>query len=88
MTFRGTKYTFSTSDQHICVSILQIQAAHHLTIIIVQLFSDQAPTDLIARISKGYRRVTLEVSTQAMQIDLLEVFLTATLLLQCGRNID
>jgi len=43
---------------------------------------------LTARVSKVHNQVTLEISTEALRIGLLEVLLTATLLLQCGRNID
>lgn len=41
-----------------------------------------------ARISRQEASVTLELTTEAIQIGLLEVCIAATLLLQCGRNID
>ncbi|KAJ7362543.1 hypothetical protein DFH08DRAFT_1024805, partial [Mycena albidolilacea] len=41
-----------------------------------------------AQVSRGEGAVTLELTAEAIQIGLLEICVTATFLLQCGRNID
>ncbi|KAJ7627011.1 hypothetical protein FB45DRAFT_835313 [Roridomyces roridus] len=43
---------------------------------------------IYGRILRGEETVTLELTTEAIQVGLLEVCVAATLLLQCGRNID
>jgi len=50
------------------------------------LYSSSA--QLLARISKSQGTITLELTTRAMQMGLLEATIVATVLLQCGRNID
>ncbi|KZP25016.1 hypothetical protein FIBSPDRAFT_856395 [Athelia psychrophila] len=42
----------------------------------------------LARISKTYNIVSLEMAAEAMQLGLLEACVITTVLLQCGRNID
>ncbi|KAJ7864433.1 hypothetical protein B0H14DRAFT_3603588 [Mycena olivaceomarginata] len=41
-----------------------------------------------AQVSRGDGTVTLELTADAIQMGLLEICVTATFLLQCGRNID
>ncbi|KAJ7511481.1 hypothetical protein B0H11DRAFT_1845259 [Mycena galericulata] len=43
---------------------------------------------IYARVSREERTVKLELTAEAIQIGLLEICIAATLLLQCGRNID
>ncbi|KZT25684.1 hypothetical protein NEOLEDRAFT_332192 [Neolentinus lepideus HHB14362 ss-1] len=47
-----------------------------------------AAPQMLAKVSKTHTTVNLEVTAQAMQLDLLEPSIVATLLLQSGRNID
>ncbi|TFK49037.1 hypothetical protein OE88DRAFT_1737249 [Heliocybe sulcata] len=47
-----------------------------------------AAPQLLAKVSKTHTTVVFEVTTQAMQLGLLEASIVATLLLQSGRNID
>ncbi|OJA21570.1 hypothetical protein AZE42_04124 [Rhizopogon vesiculosus] len=44
--------------------------------------------DVLARVSKTYDAVVLELTPQAIQLGLLEVGVLATILLQCGKSID
>lgn len=44
--------------------------------------------ELLARISRDRDNLILEMSSQAIQLGLLEVCAVATVLLQCGRSID
>jgi|ERR1700722_6571941 len=44
--------------------------------------------ELVAKISRQDSSVFLEISVQAVRLGLLNLCLTATLLLQSGRNID
>ncbi|KAJ6562291.1 hypothetical protein B0H19DRAFT_943452 [Mycena capillaripes] len=41
-----------------------------------------------AQVSRNDNSVTLELTTEAIQMGLLEICVAATFLLQCGRNID
>ncbi|KAJ7454329.1 hypothetical protein B0H11DRAFT_2325102 [Mycena galericulata] len=43
---------------------------------------------IYARVSREERAVKLDLTAEAIQIGLLEICITATILLQCGRNID
>ncbi|KAH7886918.1 hypothetical protein F5I97DRAFT_1936514 [Phlebopus sp. FC_14] len=45
-------------------------------------------SDLLARVSKTYDCVVLELTPRAIQLGLLEASILATVLLQCGKNID
>ncbi|KAG2154237.1 uncharacterized protein EDB93DRAFT_1081755 [Suillus bovinus] len=44
--------------------------------------------DVLARVSKTYDVVMLELTPQAIQLGLLELSVLATILLQCGKSID
>ncbi|KAG1869986.1 hypothetical protein F4604DRAFT_1926767 [Suillus subluteus] len=44
--------------------------------------------DILARVSKTYDVVTLELTPHAIQLGLLELGVLATILLQCGNSID
>jgi hypothetical protein len=44
--------------------------------------------DVLARVSKTYDAVTLELTPRAIQLGLLEISVLATILLQCGKRID
>ncbi|KAJ7080166.1 hypothetical protein B0H15DRAFT_940636 [Mycena belliarum] len=44
--------------------------------------------ELYAQVSRGENAVTLQLTGEAIRLGLLEVCVAATLLLQCGRNID
>ncbi|EGO03861.1 hypothetical protein SERLA73DRAFT_175544 [Serpula lacrymans var. lacrymans S7.3] len=52
------------------------------------LYTSGSSTSPLARISKSYNDVILEMTPQAIQFKLLEICVVATILLQCGRNID
>ncbi|KAK0495941.1 hypothetical protein EDD18DRAFT_1075028 [Armillaria luteobubalina] len=43
---------------------------------------------LLARICRGHGTITLDIAAEAMQLGLLEPAIIATMLLQCGQNID
>ncbi|KAF8842903.1 hypothetical protein BDN67DRAFT_1009367 [Paxillus ammoniavirescens] len=45
-------------------------------------------SDWLARVSKTYGSVVLEVTHRAMQLGLLDAAILGTILLQCGKNID
>ena len=45
-------------------------------------------TLFLARIMRGTTTITLEVTPDAIQLGILDSIVTATFLLQCGRNID
>ncbi|KAJ7457663.1 hypothetical protein B0H11DRAFT_1925092 [Mycena galericulata] len=47
-----------------------------------------ANPQFFGRISQNQEGTTIEVTTEALQLGLLEVFVVSTLLLMCGRNID
>ncbi|KAJ6624171.1 hypothetical protein B0H10DRAFT_2186748 [Mycena sp. CBHHK59/15] len=54
-----------------------------------QLYSSgSSPSQIFGRVSREEDTVTLELTTEAIQIGLLELCVTATFLLQCGRDID
>ncbi|KZP26365.1 hypothetical protein FIBSPDRAFT_678942, partial [Athelia psychrophila] len=50
--------------------------------------ADSSGRRCLARISKTYNIVSLEMAPEAMQLGLLEACVITTVLLQCGRNID
>ncbi|KZP31503.1 hypothetical protein FIBSPDRAFT_907676 [Athelia psychrophila] len=70
---RGTRYTWAPQDQYICLW----NAA-----------SESSGRRCLARISKTYNIVSLELAPEAIQLGLLEACVITTVLLQCGRNID
>ncbi|KAE9406162.1 hypothetical protein BT96DRAFT_963661 [Gymnopus androsaceus JB14] len=42
----------------------------------------------LARISRGHGTITLDLTNQAIQLGLLDACIIATVVMQCGRNID
>ncbi|KAF8650896.1 hypothetical protein AX16_005043 [Volvariella volvacea WC 439] len=51
-------------------------------------FSTSAGVKCMAKVTRAPTAVTIEVTTEAYQMNLMDSIITATLLLQCGRNID
>ncbi|KZP26358.1 hypothetical protein FIBSPDRAFT_819775 [Athelia psychrophila] len=70
---RGARYTWAPQDQYICLWTAASQSSGRRC---------------LARISKTYNIVSLELAPEAMQLGLLEACVITTVLLQCGRNID
>jgi hypothetical protein len=55
----------------------------------MQLYAAGTATpSTLARVSKSFNIVKLEMTPEAMELGLLEVCVVVTVLLQCGRNID
>ncbi|KAJ7246365.1 hypothetical protein C8J57DRAFT_726515 [Mycena rebaudengoi] len=54
----------------------------------IGLYTITANPQLVGRISQSSEGITLEVRTEAAQIGLIDAFVTSTVLLMCGRNID
>ncbi|KIK68639.1 hypothetical protein GYMLUDRAFT_153830 [Collybiopsis luxurians FD-317 M1] len=54
----------------------------------ITLYSAGSNPVFLARISRGYGTITLDLTNRAMQLDLLDACIIATVLMQCGRNID
>ncbi|KAJ6607591.1 hypothetical protein B0H10DRAFT_1921698 [Mycena sp. CBHHK59/15] len=50
--------------------------------------SGSGPSQIFGRVSREEDTVTLELTTEAIRIGLLELCVAATFLLQCGRDID
>jgi hypothetical protein len=57
--------------------------------VLLQLYSaGLGAPQIYARVAREEGAVALELTSEAIQIGLLEVAVAAALLLQCGRNID
>ncbi|ESK92448.1 hypothetical protein Moror_4485 [Moniliophthora roreri MCA 2997] len=54
----------------------------------INLYSNNGTPKFLGRVSRGHGTITLDMTGEAVQMGLLETSVTATLLLQCGRNID
>ncbi|KAK0452353.1 hypothetical protein EV421DRAFT_1768465 [Armillaria borealis] len=54
----------------------------------INLYSSGSSPRLLARICRGHGTITLDIAAEAMQLGLLEAAIIATMLLQCGQNID
>ncbi|KAG7094979.1 hypothetical protein E1B28_005776 [Marasmius oreades] len=54
----------------------------------INLYTGNGNPQFLARITRGHNTITLDLTGEALHSGLLDVAVTATLLLQCGRNID
>ncbi|KAG7448707.1 uncharacterized protein BT62DRAFT_965229 [Guyanagaster necrorhizus] len=54
----------------------------------INLYSSGSSSRLLARICRGHGTITLDIAAEAMQLGLLDATIIATMLLQCGQNID
>ncbi|PFH49581.1 hypothetical protein AMATHDRAFT_147411 [Amanita thiersii Skay4041] len=54
----------------------------------INLYTSDATPRFLARITRNQSGITLELTNDALQLGILDSVVTATLLLQCGRNID
>ncbi|KZP26364.1 hypothetical protein FIBSPDRAFT_909295 [Athelia psychrophila] len=70
---RGARYTWAPQDQYICLWAAACESSGRRC---------------LARISKTYNIVSMEMTPEALQLGLLEACVITTVLLQCGRNID
>ncbi|KZP26361.1 hypothetical protein FIBSPDRAFT_1005042 [Athelia psychrophila] len=70
---RGTCYTWAPQEHYICLWTAA---------------SASSGRRCLARISKTYNIVSLELTPEAVQLGLLEACVITAVLLQCGRNID
>ncbi|KAL0579255.1 hypothetical protein V5O48_002759 [Marasmius crinis-equi] len=54
----------------------------------INLYTSGGSPRFLARISRGHNTITLDITGEALHMGLLDIAVTATVLLQCGRNID
>ncbi|KAJ8081794.1 hypothetical protein AAF712_010328 [Marasmius tenuissimus] len=54
----------------------------------INLYSADGTPQFLARISRGHNTITLDLTGEALRLGFLDIAVTATLLLQSGRNID
>lgn len=84
-------YAWTPIDGFICVRALR--ASHsdrsNLTDVYPQLYkvNSTAPR-VLARVARGQNMVLLEITSEAMNLGLLESCMVATVMLTCGHNID
>ncbi|KAF9027009.1 hypothetical protein BDZ89DRAFT_1015895 [Hymenopellis radicata] len=54
----------------------------------INLYSSGSSPRLLGRICRGQGTITVDIASEAMQLGLLDTLITATVLLQSGKNID
>lgn len=91
MPAKGKTFVWAPDGQYICVRIPSHPWTEYfrLTRGCFQMYSSGlgAP-QIYSRVSREEGAVKLELTTEAIQLGLLEVCVAAAILLQCGRNID
>ncbi|KAK0203600.1 hypothetical protein DFS33DRAFT_813659 [Desarmillaria ectypa] len=88
MDVRGTRYLWIPREQYINVVSSAINGNVCTDVMSAQLYSSGSSPRLLARICRGNGTITLDIAVEAMQMGLLDAAIIATMLLQCGQNID
>jgi len=85
----GKSYRWIPRDSFICVCAILDYLFSMETHIFLQLYSSHvASPELLARISFTSRSASVELTSQAIRLGLLDFAIVATVVLLCGRPID
>jgi hypothetical protein len=91
MDIRGVHYTWAPNDNNIEVRIFSLifDVMDRFADDVFQLIaSGSSNAILLARVTRGSGVISLEVTPDAIQLGILDSIVTATFLLQSGRNVD
>lgn len=85
MEVRGMRYIWAPQNQFIYVSVSFLPS--YLSLISSKLYAGTAGSTFLASVLRTQTSIAIQMTSDALQLQLNESIFIAALLLQCGRNI-
>lgn len=88
MEVSAMQYTWAPQNQHLNVRHFFVHISAVIDHLCLQLCLGTSRPQLLGRVFRSTSTITIEMFSEALQLNILESAIVATVLLQCGRNID